>query len=555
LFGYRASDGLHKVEFDTDHVRLDVFRGFYADGDRLDVATNLGCPVRGASPLIPDNKDPETLAFGNTKRCLFTMPEADPELLQELKEFNLMLCRVLLTPLSPDADFSVESWLDLTNYSQKEKLEILEACKDLAIGVVPQDVSNKYKIFMKWETYAKFKFSRCIFYREAVYKALFGPICKMIEHIVYEIRQPAVDAPYFIKHVPVESRPEVVEEAMAGLDFYVCSDFSSFEQTFKEEIMHALDDPMFDYMLEGFLPESWIRYLQKNLSEVHSMRHKYYRFNRRAQRASGEMNTSLSNGWGNLVATLFLYHKMGIDWREVIIFVEGDDRVSAHKSRLYPTNEMFRKIGFLCEQVETDDLGKTSFVGMLYSKVDRKILADPLKHLMKVGWCDSIYLHSRPTLKETLLRSRGYSLVHMFNGCPILGALGNYVLRVTRKHLDVRGIAQSKAYNTYERSQMLRHITKPLPQVHVGMESRLLVDELFGIGVEAQIRTEEYLDSLDSICELDMPWLEFPMDNQFMYFVYTARSNTKAPIYYPRYWEPDFGRVHFDEPQVLLIKP
>ncbi len=147
-----------------------------------------------------------------------------------------------LTPLDPDTDVSVNTWLGGTNYPMWRRKQLaavyqkfLETGYTLLIYLV--------NMFVKDEQYSEYKHARCINSRSDEYKCIVGPYMKAIENVLY-------NRPEFIKHVPVALRPAYIRQHLEreGVN-YVATDYTSFEALFTPELMAACEMRLYEYML------------------------------------------------------------------------------------------------------------------------------------------------------------------------------------------------------------------------------------------------------------------------------------------------------------------
>lgn len=428
------------------------------------------------------------------------MPHADGVYLEELTAFCIELLNMFFTKLPPDTSFDFEEWLQSTDYTETRKNELREVYSKMPIFGIPT-IYKVVKCFIKWEFYTEYKPVRGIYARVDEFKCLFGPIVKAIEKIVYNTLGPD-GHPWFIKTTPVADRPRIISEHFASFSKVMVSDYSSFEQSFRPRIMKAIDFPILNWFL-GSAPVRNKKEIFETLSGVNKLVFKWFTIYNKAQRCSGEMNTSLSNGIANLFVNLFIMKKeYGIDPRDIVARVEGDDGLFANKYNIFPTKKDFEKAGFVIK-IDIHDSPETSgFCGLIFAVPDYNVMADPWKHLGKFGWCKPIYNGARKSTLLMLLRAKGYSYLYGYNGCPILGALADYALRVTNG-IDIRRLLESKNIDNYERSNLkvaYQSIQENRPRLkEPGIASRFLFEKLYNISVEEQIAFEQYVKSLNVV--------------------------------------------------------
>lgn len=488
---------------------------------RTIVQTSLGCYLDKIGLPHPSPDDPDTIAAGFMKRFASKPPASDHALLRELEIFVRKFLESHLTPLSAGTDLSVEGWLANTSYPEWRKKELLTLWE--LYPNLDWTRHTKVKSFMKDETYVEFKHARGINARHDRFKVEVGPTFKRIEEAVYKLK-------WFIKHTPVADRPaKIAELYKAGCKIYA-TDYTAFESLFTKEIMEAVEFQLYDYMTR-YLPnhQTFMNYCHQVLAGLNILENKYWTMRLPATRMSGEMCTSLGNGFSNLMFMLFVAHKSGV---EVDGYVEGDDGIFVNLSGGKLKTELFTSLGLKIKLEEHEDICAASFCGIIFDWDDRAPIADPRKILAAFGWTSNRYHGSKTGKKMDLLRCKSLALKFQYPGCPIVSALADYGLRMTSGR-DVRTFVTSKIrVSEWERARLIQALkVDPLTTVPVGMGSRLLVEKKFGIPVEVQLRIEKYLSSLDSIQPLDLPFLDVMVHSSWVeYFNKYSTTNVAQDL-------------------------
>lgn len=486
-------------------------------GPRAPVKAASGSQVEGWTCPHPDPTDPLTLGGGVLKRAGAKAPgsanRATRRKLRRLGRFVRKWCEQNLVPLSPDSDTSVEHWLSLINHPQWRKDELREVY-ETHVAINPTQPNDALvKTFMKDESYPAFKQARAINARSDAMKVRFGPIFKLIEEVVYS-------RPEFIKHVPVAERAKYIMDYVyrEGAE-YVATDYSSFEALFTAHVMENCEFILYDYMTQ-FLPEhdQFMRDVRNVLAGTNKMLAHVLRAALGATRMSGEMCTSLGNGFSNLMFFLFLSEEVG--YTNVRIVVEGDDGLATGTGRP-PTTEDFASLGLIIKLEKHLDLSKASFCGLIFDGVDQLVVTDPLEVLAEFGWVAAQYAAAKRTKKLALLRCKALSLAHQYPGCPIIASLANYGLRVTRS-IDIRRTVENRTFSWWEREQLYAALKdeKKIRLVDPPLNTRLLVAEQYGIPVECQLTVERYLDSLVSPTVLILPTLDSIVPESWIQYYY-----------------------------------
>jgi len=453
---------------------------------------------------VPDasfpHVDPDDTASsigGVKKRFAFKPPDPDPVLMQELYAYTRKFINKHFKPLSPDTDLSVETWLSGTSYPEwrKDELRQIYAKFPLKFGVkLPKKVTS-CKSFIKRETYDTFKHSRAINSRSDAFKCLIGPVIKQIESVVYQY-------PAFIKHVPVNKRPQYIMDLLSAAGFeYGDSDYTSFEAQFVPATMEV-EMILYEHMV-GHLPHA--KDIIYTMRDVMMGRNecffKGFSVSVQATRMSGEMSTSLGNGFANLMFLRFMAKKVGC--RKIRCAVEGDDSINRMVGTP-PTTADFEKLGLVIKINRHASINTASFCGIVFDPDDKVNITDPRKVLLNFSWLDSRYVHARQSKLRALLRCKALSLAHQFPGAPIIQELAQYGLRVTRG-ADVRQIVESRAFDEYHR-QRIRDASNSVVSVSpVLINTRLLMERMWGVSVEDQLSIERYLASKQDLSPIELP--------------------------------------------------
>lgn len=458
------------------------------------VQASLGCVAYGAAMPHPDPLDPDTTIAGVRKRFAFKPPEPNREKLARLKSFAEKWCQDNLRPLATDADLSLETWLEKTRYPKARKDELRRVWAKFELSDDPR--SEFCKSFMKDETYPDYKHARAINSRSDWWKCYMGPCIKAIEEVLYA-------HPAFIKHVPVADRPRYIRDMVYRVgSTYIATDYTAFESLFTDVVMRCLDFVLLEHMLRHHNQgPSLIARIERVTAGLNRCEFHDFIVEIIGTRMSGEMSTSLFNGFANLMLMLFVCEELGTTCTGV---VEGDDGLFRLDGPV-PTAEMFADLGFVVKMEVHVDLCAASFCGLIFDEDDLINVTDPREVLASFGWTTRRYARSNKKTKQLLLRCKALSYAHQYPGCPIIDSLSKYGLRVTRSY-DVRLFAKERwGTSQWEREQLLDVIDNSIPERKTGRNTRFLVEEKFGISVVAQLLIESYLDGLTELTTLLIP--------------------------------------------------
>jgi len=499
-YGYRVNEVGLLLQTDLKHgFAITVNKGLCDPVKRPPVQRSLGCHVANAAMPHADPVDTPTLVAGVSKRIGARLPTPSIIKLRRLRRFVRRWLLKNLKPLSPDSDVSFETWLAKTHYPEWRKNELRVKWANML------DLNDhlKVKIHMKDEVYPEYKHARGIYAREDEFKCAVGPYFKLIEEALYQ-------NPHFIKHIPVAERGRYVKERLYRLGAkYFATDYSTFEASFLAQIMEAVELELYKYMCQYLPTGPWfialvIRVLMgKNICE-----HKLFWLQVLATRMSGEMNTSLGNGFTNLMIFLFLCEENCCTDVEGV--VEGDDGLfTCHGPP--PTSEQFAELGFVIKMEEHLELSHASFCGLVFDLDDEVVVTDPIETLVQFGWVTRQYSHCGQKTLMKLLRCKALSLAHQYPGCPIISALAMYGMKVSRSYC-VRDFVKRAKMCMWDREQLIaavrdeRSLIDKVCVPKIG--TRLLVESKYGVTVEHQILIEKYLGSLSSLVELNCPYIE-----------------------------------------------
>lgn len=374
--------------------------------------------IPGYAPICWDSNDPSTMDAAFRSRLLRDLPQADCRQLLKLKAFVQNWLSENLTPLS--RIMSTGEWFDsLIGKAPPERIKELKEVYEKLRGEIPTDEKLRVKCFMKTECYASFmKAARAIMSRSDYYKVFIGPVFKSIEEEVYKL-------PYFVKHLTPEQRIERIlglKSAMGLNDLCFETDFTAFESSFHPDIMDALEFQLYDYMLADF------PHIAKNIREVlGGVNHLGTRIGVEAEvagmRMSGEMNTSLGNGFSNLMLFLFLCHEAKTTGTGV---VEGDDGLFVTPAKL--TAEMYEKLGFDIKICQVTDPCLANFCGLTFAD-SGQVIRDPYRFLQKFAWT-ATNINAGERIMYELMRAKALSAIHETPHCPIIGVMARKALEI-----------------------------------------------------------------------------------------------------------------------------
>lgn len=459
------------------------------------VSASLPIRLRGHTLPKIDPCHPQTVALGFKKRVVNPLTEDyDLSFIEEFGRFvDGWLIRNLV-PLDPESDVSVDHWLETANYPAWRKDEL----RSLDFDEVANWRAHGFcKSFIKDEFYAELKHARTINPRDDYFKVFSGPIFHLIEKAVFQL-------PCFIKKVPIKDRAEYIKEHVFSHGArYVCTDYTSFESSFTAPLMHACEMKLYRYMTQA-LPDGdvWFEGVRDTLTGVQHLKHRYVTVKTPAGRCSGDMCTSLGNGFTNLLLMEFAAHKLNLGTLHGVF--EGDDGLCRFSSGEVPFGAFFSRLGFVVKMEVVDDISRASFCGMLFDPDSCQQIGDPRAFLATFGWTSAKYCGVSKRKALGLCRSKALSAAHQWVGCPVISAFAHRVIELT-EGVDVDWIIESRNTSWWDRQRLLQ-CRNPVPKATPTWQTRLLFADIYDISPDEQIRLESQLSSLDvGEFELDVP--------------------------------------------------
>ncbi len=451
---------------------------------------SLPCGIEGAVAFRPNTTDALSAVMGLKKRLVHERPTINRKLLRRLQKFANKWMNNNLIPLQSHEIPSFEEWVEGVNQPGATKDEYRRAYAEWAEGKVKKSKLSQKKCFVKPEFYPEAKYHRIIHSPTDYEKVLHGRFVKAIEKKVFSL-------PYFIKKYPRQEWPEIIASRVGieGLRVYA-SDYSSFEANFVPEVQRVLELALAKYMLGAFLDDEGVDDLV-HTDRVRRLTSVMFVAWIEGRRASGQMATSLFNGFSNLIVNMFF--AMEINGSKTFDgVVEGDDGLFAYDGKA-PTPEQFLEAGFTIKIIHVERYYEASFCGVVFHPDAKRTLADPIRMVTTASWCSRAYLRASDDTLRKLGIVKGLSYLAQYPGCPVIQSVALWLLRTNgferEKLNDILGWYQEqKCVGWWDRevlSSIRASVLQPVP-VHPG--SRQIVAKVFGVGEEIQIALEELFD-------------------------------------------------------------
>lgn len=426
--------------------------------------------VPGYAPLCMDSNDPETVECAFKQRLLRDVPTPSAARLARLRDF---VHDFLVAHVPRAREMTYEEWRAGLSFGEERLRQLDKAHDELRGGRPSKRAASHIDTFVKSEFYPTWKHARMINSRSDAFKVFSGPFFKAIEEVVYELKP-------FIKHIPVPERPNVIRQMKYAGRRYYATDFTAFESHFSREVMESVECQLYRHCLSW---SSHADFIAKTLVGLNRMRTRTgIRASVEARRMSGDMCTSLGNGFTNLMLASFLVHEKGGTLEG---FVEGDDGLFATDVQL--TSQDYEELGFTIKIEEVDDPMAASFCGMIFSD-SGEIIREPRRVFMGFGWTQS-FINAGPKVMAELLRAKALSSVYETPQCPIVGELARQAL------LRTRGVRPRFVDDGYHRP----HDEIPVPEFCPADDTRSLFAQVFGISVDVQLAAERAIRSGDML--------------------------------------------------------
>lgn len=461
--------------------------------------------LKGLAMPRPDPVDPFSIYLGMCKRVVPVPPGDYPltaprrALRREFRMFVHNWLKTHINPLRQDELMNFNEWLTQTPYpkSRKDQLNaVYDRLNKNHISMASKDPKiTKVKSFIKDESYETWKFPRWINSRSDEWKCLFGPYVKSIEKKLYKLK-------YFIKNVPVRDRPQFLMDHVYKLGkMYAATDFTSFESHFTSDWKNNCERLLYKHMtsqLGGEFMEAYDRVL---VNEKYTISNPIVGAKVRALRMSGEMDTSMANGFSNLMIIAFALYKNGMDYDRII--VEGDDSLFMINDKIDVS--IFTRLGFRIKLEYHQFIHTASFCGNVFDPDDLVVVTDPRPALVDFGWTKKTDVNSSPKRRQVLLRAKAYSLLYQYGGSPILTNFALYVLRVTKRYDTAlqKFAISDRSITEWDRNQLLEAIRYKGRYPEIGRNTRFLVKELYDIEIDEQYQLEQYFDMLSTEQPID----------------------------------------------------
>jgi len=459
---------------------------------RTPECVSLPCVVRGGIYFRPNTNDPLSATQGLRKRLVHRRPPIARAVLDEFKEFVEAWLLDNLVPLTPDDIPTFEEWLEGVNHPDWRKDEYRTAYDQWVGGEVRRSKLKTKKCFVKREFYDAPKFQRVIHSPTDYEKVIQGRFIAAVEKKLFA-------RPEFIKKIPRADWPSYIRGVAGKAGYRIFgSDYSSFEANFVAALQDVCELALARYMFSDVIQEEGVQDILEG-NKRKSLESKLFTAYIKGRRSSGQMSTSLFNGFSNLLFNLFiLLRKVGAT--EVSAVVEGDDGLFSHNAPRDPTPADYLQLGLTIKIVPVDAWYKASFCGVVTHPDVLDTLTNPWKTVLTCSWAGHAYLRARASTLVKLAQVKGLSYLAQYPGCPVVQSVALWMLRCTHfdpaRLVDLLDWYSQQVGVTWWDRQIVREIRNSNLQARsVDERSRLIVEEAFGVSVETQRCLERLFDS------------------------------------------------------------
>lgn len=429
--------------------------------------------VSGINPVCMDTSDPETIRCGLLQRLMRIPPMPERDFLAQFSRFVGSWVKKNITPVKV---LTFEDWLSTTHYNEHRKQQLRDEY-DMCHGTPTRKQCHTIKTHVKREDYPMYKHARTINSRSDAFKTFAGPIFKSIETELYK-------HPFFVKHMTPEERADRIANLnTTGMNTYA-SDYTAFESHFTRMIQESCEMQLYAHCLKNYPKQYHI--LHDTLVGRNALRTRSgVRAKVLARRMSGEMNTSLGNGFTNLMIAMFLCQVQHAHCFDAVI--EGDDALIVTDATL--NAQMYERLGFTIKLERVSDPCSASFCGLIFTR-DRETIKDPVRFMQHFGWTES-YMTARVSKHMQLLHAKALSSLHELPQCPLIGAVCRYALKIS---------ANYPALFTDQYKKRLYDKPWVATILNPTLATRTLFASKFGVSIADQLRMESSISKGDLSC-------------------------------------------------------
>lgn len=471
----------------------------------------------GALPLIQSGEEINERP-GLFKRFASEVPETDSKFLRNARASNWAWCCEHLTPFAPDYIPTFEWWLGRSTYTGSEKTRLRNKRAKLRYtdGVLPRKLSARQmrvNIFKKKQWWDDYKHLRWIMPRSDAYKIQFGPVVAALEAAIYDVQEDG--HPVFIKHVPVDDRPSLLEKTLnVPNSGWIATDHTCFEAHFVQKVQQTFEFTVYHYMCQrNPYMKAMVTRLQELQCGEQTILGPGFGMQFEARRMSGDVTTSLGNGLTNYLIMKHAFRRLGLS---ISGYVEGDDGIFRIWDPLgmlsteqvldrIPGPEYFRRYGMELKIECCNKVNTASFCGNIYHPKSCRNITNPISKILRLGWTyQNGYFDAKIGKLRGLQRAAALSLAVGYPGCPILNSYARMLLRSTCNVQPIFGDARHTVswgelidLGSVMGAEHWKMHTKHLVTLKPRTCDRELMAEVYNIPIPVQKNLEKFFDGLN----------------------------------------------------------
>lgn len=400
----------------------------------------------------------------------------------------------------------VLDWIENSNYPGPRKNELRGIAEDAGYSITEKAL-HSVGSFIKDETYDMPKEVRVISSRNDRFKCYFGPFIKAVEKRIYKL-------PFFFKNIKEEDKIKTILDRMdhPGARFME-SDYTSYEASFHNLLMQATSGELYRHFYRRIpVARKIMATYMKAMVGLNRCRFRngiHVAIN--AVRMTGELDTSLANGFANAMMMKWVCAQTKADIKGMVI--EGDDCLLSFTGPDIDLS-LFTALGIIIKPEFHTSLNTASFCGLRFNKIDEVKIPDIRKILFNFGWSNSKSVFASDKLLTQLLRSKACSYYHMYSKVPVISALCKYALRCTEdtgyEKLLNSNVLQGWDLKAFNNSIKFINKMDKNRKPDIGYQTRKMVAMASaeggqGISIAKQLRIEAYLNSQTMLGELCHP--------------------------------------------------
>lgn len=468
------------------------------------VARDLGCAVEGVCPLMPNPKDNVLRAGGFTNRVAREPPRVNNRLLRRFRSFVRSWLRKHLRPLVYAERTDFETWLGKTHYNAGQRQKLRELRSMINVDSDYELKKNKHKSFTKREFYLEAKWNRWIQGCPPEAKVRFGPVIHDIEKALYAVKSPQGNY-YFVKGFDVLERPKSIEKLRKDGHQYQCTDHTAFESHITPKIANVCEVALLKFMMSDY-PKVQVDNIVRSMTQLQVCKSKGV-LGKTYARMSGDMWTSMANGFTNLMVMAFLATVVN-GWPTLEGLVEGDDGLFVMTGPAV-TTQQFASLGFDVKSEIHDTPEEAGFCHVHYVPGEFDILVEPIEKVAKLGWTHSTMMWGGPKVMRGLARAKALSELALHPKSPIVSAMARWMIRTTsdvnaRFETGRSCYWEKQIFDIVSRGGWLEEAMTAKPT----KAARDFVAVKWGVSVDEQLQVERFFDSLGTFRNVKLPILD-----------------------------------------------